>query len=136
MFRKIAFFILFNLTLVTFSFAESLQLENDSIFKLTAVIIDANGNVLGSTEVSPHTQITWQRDASEQLLTENKPYVPYTVIWYCPEGKEYGIWTVAHPGSRVTSQASVGAKACKLKNPKKILEEAEKKQNIYDYSGN
>lgn len=129
------FFATVALLFMTFCYSASLQLSNDSMFTLDAVIIDANGKVIGKTTVEPHTFIIWESDQKFDLQYANKSSVPYTVIWYCHQsGKEYGLWTGASPGSRITAQLSDGPKICKIKNEKKFLEEHIPNQNVRSYS--
>ncbi|MCF7806366.1 MAG: hypothetical protein K9M07_02745 [Simkaniaceae bacterium] len=128
-------FLIIILSFMALCHSDSLQLYNDSFFTLDAVVIDANGNVLGMTTVEANNQLYWYYNTENVFLYANRPYVPFTVIWYCHEGAtEYGIWTNATSGSLVTAQNSVGKKTCKLKDPKKLLKEAEKQQSINNFT--
>ena len=110
-----------------FIHAASLMLLNDSPFKLDAIIINALGDVKGNVSLDPTQQITWY-SPTEGYVKYNSPTVPFTVVWYCKDGSEYGIWTNATSGSMVTAQNSTGQKMCKFKKPK----EGEANTNIND----
>ncbi|MDN3505571.1 MAG: hypothetical protein P0S95_08355 [Rhabdochlamydiaceae bacterium] len=132
-FKAIAIFAM--ISCMTYSFAQSLQLQNDSPFLLDAIIINANGKVIGRTTVSPNTHITWTYQNFTEIEYANKTSVPYTVIWYCHNGgNEYGIWTQASPGSRINAQGSTGSKLCKMENEKKLFKKRNYNQQINDYS--
>jgi len=108
-------------------FATSLMFLNDSPFKLDCVIINALGNTRGTLSLDPQQQITWY-DQTEFYTRNMSPTVPYTVIWYCKDGSEYGIWLLATSGSMVTAQGSSGQKICKIKK----LKPGETNTNIND----
>lgn len=114
---------------VTFCYSSSLQLYNDSPYKLDAVVINTLGDVVGLETLKPGEQKYWNQDTSGILIQFNKVSVPYTVVWYCQEGKEYGIWTLATPGSRVSPQLSDGPKICKMRKPQEKLDKFEGKPN-------
>lgn len=122
---------------MAFLYPQSLQLQNDSPYKLDAVIISANGKVLGRAIVEVGDHITWTYDNFGEIEYANKPSVPFTVIWYCHKGgTEYGIWPVATPGSRINAQGSSGPRICKMKDEKDFLKEhKEYNQSIENYSG-
>jgi hypothetical protein len=125
----VRWFFIPTLLLMTYSFASSLQLFNDSPYTLDAVIINAIGDVVGAETLQPQELKYWNMDSSGILLQFNKAYVPYTVLWYCQEGKEYGIWTIASPGSRISPQLSDGPKICKMKNVQEKIDRFEGKPN-------
>ncbi|NBO23642.1 MAG: hypothetical protein EBU93_00150 [Chlamydiae bacterium] len=113
-FIPILFFILFFISPLA---AQSLMLLNDSPFKLDVIVINALGDTKGNLTMAPQQQLIWKDDSPYQR--SNSPTVPYTVIWYCQDGSEYGIWINATSGSMVTAQGSSGQKMCRIKKPKK-----------------
>lgn len=112
---KLRFFYL--IVLLNYSFGQSVMLLNDSPFKLDVLVINAIGDTKGNLSLDPNQQITWKEQ--KQFYERNQsPTVPYTVIWYCKDGNQYGIWTNVISGSLVTAQGSQGQKICKIKKPK------------------
>ena len=103
------------LSLPLFLFAGSVTMLNDSPFQLKATILSAQGDNLGSVTIMPTHQITWQDSwTSGQTFSET----PYSVIWYCMEGREYGIATNVGSGALVTATGSEGPRICPVrKNP-------------------
>ena len=97
-------------------FGQSLMFLNDSPFKLDAVVINALGKVIGQLTVTPQQQITWYAPSTQNW--SGPPQAPYTVVWYCEDGTQYGIWPNATGGSMITAQNSIGPKICKFKKPK------------------
>lgn len=97
--------------------AGSLTLFNDSPFVLHATILAADGTVLSQMTISPQHQQNWKDSITGATHFSQ---TPYTVIWSCKEGTEYGVFTNLGPGAWATAQSSVGAKYCK---PKKKREE-------------
>ncbi|HPE84990.1 MAG: hypothetical protein KDK44_06340 [Chlamydiia bacterium] len=104
--KKYLFLLLLNCSL----FAGSLTLFNDSPFKLKGVILSATGANLGEIVLSPQHRVVW----SDNQTSSNVGYseTPYSVIWYCLEGQEYGIWTNVSVGSFVTASGSEGPRIC------------------------
>lgn len=102
--------------------AGSLRLLNDSPFQLRAVILAADGSYMGESTLGPQDFTNWT-DASSYLgipgqsMTPSTPYTPYSVIWYCPDGGEYGINTNQATGATVTAQSSSGPRICKVPPP-------------------
>ncbi|MCK4934910.1 MAG: hypothetical protein KAR79_04925 [Simkaniaceae bacterium] len=95
-------------------FASSVHIQNDSPFKLTAIILSADGKNLGEVTINPQNKMTWHDSYSG---TSQYSETPYTVIFRCPEGAEYGIWTEVPPGGIATAQGSSGPRICRI--PKK-----------------
>ena len=92
-------------------FADTVRLMNDSPFTLVAKIIGADGTELTQVQMSPNTYNTWNHElfgfSSNRYLS-----TPYTVIFYCTNGKEYGIWTNVPQAALVSAQGSVGPRIC------------------------
>jgi surface antigen len=102
--------------------ADSLMLYNDSPFKSDVVVINALGKVIGQVTLEAQDQVTWYGDTPSYNAL-NSPTTPYTVIWYCQDGTEYGIWVNIPPGAMATAQLSSGQKICKYKKPDKKEDE-------------
>ncbi len=101
------------------SFATSVHVKNDSPFKLTAIIMSAGGKNLGTVITDPQTTVTWHdTDSSDSKFSKT----PYTIIFRCPQGEDYGICTGLSPGGMATAQGSIGERTChipKKKDPSK-----------------
>ena len=91
-------------------FAGSVTLFNDSPFKLKAVILSATGENLGEVILSPQHRIVWSDNQRSSIVGYSD--TPYSVIWYCPQGKEYGIWTNVSVGAFITASGSDGLRIC------------------------
>ncbi len=95
-------------------FCQSVFLYNDSPFKLDAIVVDAQGVTRGEITMDPAQQTNLYLP-TPNFQQPQSPTVPYTVIWYCQDQTQYGIWTNATSGSLVTAQGSTGQKICKFK---------------------
>ena len=121
------------LGLVTSLQANSLRLYNDSPFKLSVTILGADGTLLGQMFIFPTKYGAWS-DSYDGAQTFS--ITPYTVIWQCDDGTEYGIWTEVSPGATVTAQGSIGARICKpQKKPPTTKEPANRGSALYPPTG-
>lgn len=93
--------------------AESVLIYNDSIYTLTAQIISGGGDNLGGVTVLPKHQMRWT--SSYQGLGVYSQ-TPYTIVFSCVEGEEYGITTNVPQGATVNAQSAQGRKYCPPKN--------------------
>ncbi|MDN3507489.1 MAG: hypothetical protein P0S94_01055 [Simkaniaceae bacterium] len=124
--------LLFALTASLFGGAVSIR--NDSAFPLHAQILAADGSLLGAMTVHPQQQMTWQ---NSNLNAGNTPTTPYTVIFYCLEGKEFGIVNQVGVGATVLANSANGSKVCKPQTPdsvKKEQQEQEQDPSLQDYN--
>lgn len=98
--------------------ANSLTLFNNSPFTLTATVLAADGTNLGQFTINPQNGAQWsdQYEMEGTSANPNASQTPYTVIWYCPEGVEYGINQQQSPGAYVTAGSAQGNLSCKLQN--------------------
>lgn len=101
-------------------FAGSLRLYNDSPYKLRVVIRAADGTYLGEMIILPEHFMTWSSDypsfgpsGSRSELNPTRSQTPYTVLWYCMDGGEYGISTNVAAGASVSAESSDGNRICK-----------------------
>ncbi len=104
---------------ITFLFADSVVLYNDSSFELVAIVRAANGKVLAQKTLAPGEQSTWSTDQmTTQLDTEydsSSSYTPFAVIWQCSyEGIFSVCYNVASGATVVATQCS-GEHYCKPK---------------------
>jgi hypothetical protein len=102
-------FVIFFLN-ITFLFADSVTLYNDSIFELTAIVRGANGKVLAQQTLAPGEQSGWNTDQKntelEAQYSTTSSYTPFTIVWQC---SYEGIFSV---GYNVASGATVVATEC------------------------
>jgi hypothetical protein len=114
-----AFFSFFILPIL---YAASINIYNDSPFPLTAKIISADGQNLGTLKIAPQQQQTWH-DHSGGTPTWSQ--TPYTVIFTCPNGKQYGVYRNVQQGATISAQSATGDLFC----------EPEKKDGQTDQQG-
>lgn len=91
-------------------YSVSVILFNDSPFTLNAQILSADGQELTTVQIAPRHQLKWQdSDQNVQSFTET----PFTVIWYCKDGQEYGVNSQIATGAYVPAQSSQGRRYCR-----------------------
>lgn len=93
--------------------ANSVSLVNDSPYTLTAIIYDANGEMLGEFVLNPRDATLWSDDY-ENFGTESADasQIPYTVNWMCMNGGSYGSCQNVAAGAVVTAQSCGGDQEC------------------------
>ncbi len=96
-------------------FAGALTLRNDTPYTLDATIISEEGNKLSSLTIEPKDVFTWEDPYGGNQA--GKTNAPYTVIWTCPGGAEYGVSYNIGAGATTTAQGSAGARYCRNPNP-------------------
>ena len=110
------------LLLISYCFAESLTLINDSAYELTAIVQSANGKILAQPTLHPGDQLIWNSDQDPTDLkmeyNSSGSYTPYTVIWRCSYEGYYSVCSNVSPGAIITANTCPGARYCKPK-PKK-----------------
>jgi len=101
-------------------FSASLRLMNDSAFKLTAVILGADGTNLATVNLRPQETYQWFMNTDVFSSLNYQIITPYTVIWYCQEGGEFGVQGNIEQAATISAQgAPDGNKVCKVnKTPK------------------
>ena len=102
-------------------FSGSVAILNDSPFPLHSQVVAADGRLLGAVTIEPQTQKSWQ---DSNLVVNNSPTTPYTVIFYCLEGDEYGIATDVADGATVTASTADGKKSVQTANKKRDAKRA------------
>jgi len=94
-------------------FANSVNLFNDSVYTLKAVIYDANGTLLGEFILNPRDAATWSDDQDNfGTEIENASQTPYSVVWKCMGGAGYGTCGNVAAGAVVTAQSCGGSQQC------------------------
>ncbi len=105
--------------------AGSVRLINNSSYDLRAVIRGSDGSYLGEVVVPAQNSISWQdsygsvgqsRGPNAQMESGYRSKTPYSVLWYCMDGKDYGLCDTVSTGAVVLSQGCAGARQC---NPPK-----------------
>ncbi len=135
---------------VTLLDSTSLQLVNDSVFDLTAVIYNANNVQLGRIPMKHTQHYNWHEETQTFSANSNRPYTPYKVVWECDTGSpydysqnkgkkkneyknEYGTCSNVAPGSMVRAvESTSGARTCVIKKGRKAKERDFKKGNQPD----
>lgn len=87
-----------------------MTIYNDSAFPLTATILDATGQIKGKVTMAPQHQMKWQ-DSNQNITTFSE--TPFTVIFTCKDGTEYGVSTNIPQSSFVSANSSSGRHYCK-----------------------
>ena len=101
--------------------ASSVNIFNDSPYTLNAQVIAADGSTLGRLIIAAGHMQTWQ-DYSGGTYAWSQ--TPYTVIFSCPTGKQYGVFPNVQQGATITALTSVGDRYCEPpKKQKKQMEE-------------
>ena len=95
------------------SFANSVDLYNDSIYTLKATIYDANGSLLGEFILNPRDASQWS-DNQLNFGSENSAFsqTPYTVNWTCMGGSPSGMCCDVAAGALVTALSCGGIQQC------------------------
>jgi hypothetical protein len=103
----------FFLVLQGMCFANSVNLFNDSMYTLKAVIYDANGTLMGEFILNARDAAEWS-DQQMYFGTESQYayQTPYSVNWMCMGGGAYGSCTNVAAGSVVTAQSCGGVQQC------------------------
>lgn len=132
MIRK--FFLSLCLMATSLGFSGAVSIFNDSPFPLHAQVLAADGRLLGAITIDPQTQKSWN---DPNLVENNTPTTPYTVIFYCLEGDEYGIVTDVAEAATVTASSTQGKKICKpqsRKDMKKAEQNRKRNPNLENYN--
>ena len=103
------------LFVVNSAYSASVMILNDSPYILTATVLSATGTILGRVQVTQQQQQTWQ---DSNLNVDGLSQTPFTVIFYCPTGEEYGVVTNVSTSGFVSASSSSGNKVCKAPKPK------------------
>lgn len=106
------------LFVITSLFAGSVRIMNDSPFPLNVEIIAGDGSHKGKLSVKPQKQITWQDSSSGAAVWSQ---TPYTVIFTCKNGKQFGVLSGVQQGATVTALSSSGDRYCETPEKRERL---------------
>ena len=90
--------------------AASLQINNDSSYNLTATIYSARGEYLAELSLPPRNSSQW-RDSYHNASDWTAG--PYTVVFTCENGEEFGRVKRVNDGFSVYARHSIGPRYCK-----------------------
>lgn len=103
-------FLFFILVFFSGLHAASLQINNDSSYELTATVYSARGEFLAELTLPPSNSTQW-RDSSQNASDWTAG--PYSVVFTCPNGDEYGRVRRVNDGFSVYARHSIGPRYCK-----------------------
>ncbi|MEM7175575.1 MAG: hypothetical protein AAF443_06595 [Chlamydiota bacterium] len=109
------FFLFITVLFATELFSAAVTIFNDSPFPLKAEIVAADGTKKGSVQVTPQQTVTWQDPETGYAVWSQ---TPYTVIFTCRDGKQFGIYTDVSPGATITALTSSGDRYCQPEKKK------------------
>lgn len=113
-------------------FAGSVRLINNSPYDLRSVIRGADGSYLGEVIVKSQKETVWTDTygnygtyggANARVNQNYRSKTPYTVLWYCIDGGDYGVCDTVATGAVVTAQGCLGNRMCKPKKTEKYPSE-------------
>ncbi|MGL4347839.1 MAG: hypothetical protein ACRCSV_00035 [Chlamydiales bacterium] len=87
-----------------------MYLYNDSPYVLNASILSADGAQLDSVLMQPRQRRTWYRQA---VINSNTSMTPFTVVWTCRNGADFGVSYQVNAGGVATPLSSTGPRYCK-----------------------
>ncbi|PCI77194.1 hypothetical protein COB21_03410 [Candidatus Aerophobetes bacterium] len=97
-------------------FGVSVSIYNDSPFHLTAEILLADGSNKGKVQLPPLNMTTWHAELGNAVWSQT----PFTVIFTCRNGSQYGVFSGVQTGATITALTSQGKRYCqKVKKDKK-----------------
>lgn len=108
-------FLILALLSISTLFAGSVRIMNDSPFPLKAEVISSDGNSKGKMSLNPQQQVTWQDSSSGANVWSQ---TPYTVIFTCKDGKQFGVLSNVQQGATVTALTSSGIRYCQPEKKK------------------
>lgn len=109
------------LLLLPFSlFAGSVRVINDSPFPLWVVLLGADGSELSNFFMKPQEIHQWQQDSDVFSSSNYKTLTPYTAIFRCNDGTEFGIWPNIQQAATISAQdCPYGNKICRIQQSQK-----------------
>lgn len=117
------------LFLQTICFAAQVSIMNDSPFPLGVQLISATGELLGTTQLEPQATQRWTSNYTDNYSSS---MTPFTVIFTCHDGGEYGVVTNVATGAMVTASGAQGRQFCKPKKKKDGAKPPETKGSFLD----
>lgn len=108
-------------------FGGSVRIMNDSPFPLQAEVVSADGQSRGKLSLRPQQMLTWQDSSSGTNVWSQ---TPYTIIFTCKDGKQFGVSSGVQQGATVMAMNSSGERYCQVdKKQKGQQEKNETQQN-------
>ena len=107
-----AFVAIFCLFAASSAWANSVNLFNNTDYRLKAVILAADGTVLDEVILNSRDASTWADDFYQFGYNPASSTTPYTVNWYCMKGQPFAACTEVSAGSVVLAQNCTGAQEC------------------------
>lgn len=104
--RLVVFFLLLTIPLL----GGTVRIMNDSPFPLHAEVISADGQSKGKLSLNPQQQLTWTDSSSSGTNVWSQ--TPYTVIFTCKNGKQFGVSSGIQQGGLVLALSSSGDRFC------------------------
>lgn len=114
--------------------ANSVRLINNSPYDLRAVIRGSDGSFLGEIVVKAQKETVWNDSygqygmyggANARANQNARSVTPYTVLWYCLDGGDYGVCDTVGTGAVVMAQGCMGARMCKPRKQEKYEQHPE-----------
>lgn len=102
----------FCLCALSSAWANSVNLFNNTDYKLRAVVLAADGTVLDEVILNSRDASTWADDFYQFGYNPASANTPYTVNWYCMNGQPFAACTDVSAGSVVLAQNCTGAQEC------------------------
>src|SRR5437868_1098871 len=87
--RRMRRFLLLSLISMNSLVASRITLTNDSAFPLRADIYTAQGDKVMSVPLSAGQTYIWSYDQGPFVKQYDKPYMPFTIRWICPNVRPY-----------------------------------------------
>ncbi len=133
MLNRIKMKVIFALLLFSFTtlFAGSVRIMNDSPFPLRAEVIAADGSSGGKLLINSQQQVTWQDSYSGANVWSQ---TPYTVIFTCKDGKQFGVLSGVQQGATISALSSSGDRYCQPEKKKDDKEGASKQQQTTPFT--
>ena len=110
--KYIVFFLTLTLCMQIDGFCNSVNLFNNTDFKLKAVLIAADGTILDEVFLDSRDASTWADDFYQFGSSPSSSRTPYVVNWYCMGGQPFGTCTDVSAGSIVLAQNCNGEQSC------------------------
>ena len=90
-------------------FAASVTVHNDSLYLLKADIYSKSKELLTTLEIPKDHSFQW---VDGPYNSRDYTKGPYTVVFTCPNGDEYGVVSMIPENSTVYAQRATGRKRC------------------------
>ena len=111
-------------------YAVTININNDSLYSLNAKIYSGSNVELTSIEIRPAHTVKWQ-DSFYDARDYTKG--PYTIVFTCPNGDEYGIISKVAQNATVYAQRARGKKKCRGKSQPDLHRDFERNQPHWKY---